>query len=360
MTNAPQWQGEGLVSSDLLVSADSHVTEDADLWYNSLPQSLRDRAPRSRRRTAEEDARFHPGGWDPVERLKEMEQDGVSAEVLFPGSGSSVFVIEDVPLQEACARVYNDWLSDFCRVAPGRLIGVPMLSVYNIESAVSELERCKLAGLKGALLWLVPRADLPFHSEHYNRLWAAAEEMDMPIHLHILSGFGYHNQRTKGPEHLRGNVNLKMAEVSNALFEFIFYGILHRHPRLKLVIAEAEIGWLPFAIQQWDTYYLRFKDTDDLPMDRLPSEYFSQQVFATFVNDEAGCRNLSWWGEDNCMWSSDFPHPVTFWPNSRQLIAKQLGHLNAGSRAKVLHGNARRVYGESLELPHGQAPRPVL
>ena len=109
-----------MTTSETLVSADSHVTEDADLWYNALPATMRDRAPRFRRRTADENAHFHAGGWDPIERVKEMEQDGVSAEVLFPGTGASIFTIEDVELQEACVKVYNDWLSDFCSVARAR------------------------------------------------------------------------------------------------------------------------------------------------------------------------------------------------------------------------------------------------
>jgi predicted TIM-barrel fold metal-dependent hydrolase len=303
-----------VAAQEVLVSADSHVTEDADLWYNALPATMRERAPRSRRRTAAENARFHAGGWDPVERIKEMEQDGVSAEVLFPGTGASVFTIEDMELQEACVRVYNDWLSDFCSVAPARLLGVPMLSLYDIDHAIQELERCKRKGLKGALLWLVPRTDLPFHSEHYERLWDAAEALDMPVHLHILSGFGYHLNRAQGPEHIRATVNFKLAEVSNALYEFIFYGILARHPGLKLVLVECEIGWIPFMTQQWDTYYERFKKADELAIDMPPSYYFERQVYATFVNDPVGARHLAWWGEDNCMWSSDFPHPVTFWP----------------------------------------------
>lgn len=350
MTTTLQTQTEA-PSSEILVSADSHVTEDADLWYNALPPEMRDHAPRSRRRTAEETARFHAGGWDPVERIKEMEQDGVSAEVLFPGTGASVFTIEDIALQEACVRIYNDWLANFCSTAPGRLLGIPMVSLYDIEHAVQELERCKKKGLKGALLWLVPRNDMPFHSEHYERLWAASEDLDMPIHLHILSGFGYHLQRSDGPEHIRGTVNLKMAEVSNALYEFIFYGILARHPRMKLVLVECEVGWIPFMTQQWDIYYQRFKKTDNLPIDMPPSEYFNRQVYATFVNDQVGTRHLSWWGEDNCMWSSDFPHPVTFWPKSRELISSHMGHLSPESRAKVLSGNAKKVYGETLAIP---------
>jgi predicted TIM-barrel fold metal-dependent hydrolase len=351
MTSAISQRESQMGSKEILVSADSHVTEDADLWYNALPPGMRDQAPRPRRRTAEEDATFHPGGWDPIERVKEMEQDGVSAEVLFPGAGASIFTIEDASLQAACVKIYNDWLAEFCSAAPGRLLGVPMVPTYDPQAAIRELERSKKLGLKGTLLWLVPRSDLPFHSPHYEALWEAAEDMDMPIHLHILSGFGYHLQRSNGPEHVRATVNLKLGEIANALYEFIFYGILDRHPRLKLVLVECEIGWLPFIVQQWDTYFQRFQKADDLPITLLPSEYFKRQVYATFVNDPVGAHNLAWWGEDNCMWSSDFPHPVTFWPKSRELVARHLGYLSPEARAKVLSGNAKKVYGEALALP---------
>ena len=84
-----------------------------------------------------------PGGWDPKARLDEMAVDGVSAEVLYATYGLRLYALEDAPLQEACFEIANDWMMEYCKAAPGRLFGIPMISMYNIPNAIKELERCK-------------------------------------------------------------------------------------------------------------------------------------------------------------------------------------------------------------------------
>ena len=281
-----------------------------------------------------------------------MEVDGLRAEVLYPTLGLDLFGLDDAALQEACFRVYNDWIIEYCRAAPKRLIGIPAISVYNVDHAVKELERCRKAGLKGALIWQVPHADLPFYSDHYNRFWAAAQDLDAAVSLHILTGHGYnkHKERRTGVEHYRGSVNLKLLDIANALFELMFYGVLERYPRLKIVTVENEIGWMPFMLQQWDYYYRRFRGINPPPMKRDPSEIFQSQIYASFFNDSVGGHNLEWWsGADNCMWSNDFPHPNSTWPNSRKVIERDLGHLPKEKQTKLLYTNVARLY--NMESP---------
>jgi len=341
-------------NEEILISADSHVMEDPEFWVKALPSPLRDDAPRFPARNAGGTGRFEekPGGSDPNARLKEMAVDGVSAEILYPTLGLRLFGLDDPALQEACFRVYNDWLIDYCQVDLDRLGGVACISAYNVEHAVPELERCKKAGLLGALIWQAPHPDLPFRSDHYERLWAAAQDLEMPIHLHILTGHNYSkNLDRRDVERYRGSVNLKTFDAANALFEIIFYGILHRYPRLKLVIVENEVGWVPFFLQQWDYYYRRFHESAPLPIDREPSEYFYRQVYATFFDDPVGGRTFAWWGQDNCMWSNDYPHANSPWPNSRKVIERDLGHLPAEVRAKLVRENVARLYGLKIPTP---------
>ena len=334
-------------SSEVIVSADSHVIEPDDLWATRLPEGLRDRAPRASRLRSD-----HPGGTDPKDRLGVMQRDTVSGEMIFPTHGLTQYAIEDAELQEACFRVYNDWIVEYCAGTPGRLWAIPSISTYNVEHAVKELERTAKLGMKGAELWYVPHPDLPYSSDHYERLWAAAQEMGAPITLHILSGFSYNRTMVRtGTEQYRGSVGIKLSDAINTLFDFIFYGALERYPRLKLVLAEAEIGWLPWLLQQWDYYVLRFKDRNPLPLSLLPSEYFQRQVYATFFNDAVGARNLSWWGQDNCMWSNDFPHGNSTWPHSREVIARDVAHLPADARAKLLRETVARIYGFPVPAP---------
>ena len=336
--------------NEILISSDSHVMEPSDILVTRVDAAFRDQAPRFPQLKVGESFQKHPGGQDPNSRIREMETDGVSAEVLYPTYLLEHFGMDDARLQEVCFRAYNDWLIEYCQVAPKRLIGIGAVSVYDIDRAIKELERCKKAGLRGAIIWQAPHPDLPFRSEHYDKFWAAAQDMDMPVNLHILTGHSYHKDKDrKGVERYRGSVNLKLMDVANALFELIFYGVLERYPKLKIVSVETEVGWLPFMLQQWDYYYRRFRKVNPPPIDKDPSEYFYRQVYATFFRDTVGGHNLEWWGTDNCMWSNDFPHENSTWPDSRKYIERDLGHLPADIRSKLLCGNVAKLY--DMEIP---------
>src|SRR2546422_8134636 len=171
------------------ISADSHMTEPPDLWEKRLPLALRDRAPRFPKR-GDAGGNVRVGGWDPCERLKDQAYDSVSAEVLYPTRGTVAWVTGDPELEEAGCRVYNDWLIEFCSAAPQRLWGLAMISLWNIEHAAQELERCRKGGLRGATIGLVPAEDLLHGSGDYERIWAASQELALSGDLHIKSGPG--------------------------------------------------------------------------------------------------------------------------------------------------------------------------
>src|SRR5712692_6160840 len=109
------------LANQLLISGDSHMSEPADLWEKNLPAKFRDRAPRMPASEHFDRQHLRPGGADGHERLKDMAVDGLAAEVLYPTDGTQCWRVGDVELEEACIRVYNDWLADFCSVSPQRL-----------------------------------------------------------------------------------------------------------------------------------------------------------------------------------------------------------------------------------------------
>jgi predicted TIM-barrel fold metal-dependent hydrolase len=335
-----QQSPEQIARAEVLISADSHVNEPHDLWVRGLPEMFRDRAP-----TFPERAGGHPGGYDPHKRLEEMSVDGVSLEVLYATRGMPLFRILEPALQEACFRTFNDWLIDYCRIAPSRLFGIGLISLYDVDHGIQELERCRKAGLRGAMIWQNPPDDLPFRSDHYERFWAAAQDLEMPVSLHILTGHGYMARpgAKEGIEHVRSSVNTKLNEIMDSLYDLMFYGVLDRYPRLKVVLVENEIGWIPWTLQQWD-FYLSKGRGEGSKLERRPPEYLGDQLFATFFNDPLGMRYLESWGADACMWSNDFPHSNSTWPDSRRVIAEHLGHLSPEIRSKVLSGNVARLY----------------
>src|SRR6267142_2208493 len=148
-------QGKGI--DGIIISADSHVMEPVDLWKKGVPEKYREPAPLFPPHKLGEGFQQREGGHDPHARIKEMEIDGLSAEVLYP------------------------------TLMLG-LIGIAAISMYDIDHAVKELERCRKAGLNGAIIWQAPHPDLPFHSRHYDRFWAATQDLDAPVSMHILTG----------------------------------------------------------------------------------------------------------------------------------------------------------------------------
>ena len=95
---------------------------------------------------------------------------------------------------------------------------------------------------------------------------------------------------------------------------------------------------------QCDKGYKRHRHSEKVQMSKLPSEYFAEQIYATFFNDVVGGKLFSWWGVDNCMWSNDYPHQNSTWPNSRAVIERDMAHLSAADREKLLNTNVRKLY----------------
>jgi predicted TIM-barrel fold metal-dependent hydrolase len=344
---------ESVRTDEILISADSHVMEPELLWKREVPQPYKDRAPGFG--GGRPDDLVNPAAVDKTLRLSEMAAGGISAEVIFPTWGLKLLSLDDPDLEEVCVRVYNDWIIDYCAATPDRLIGLAVVSCYYIDHAIAELARCRDAGLRGLTIWQVPPEGLSFASDHYDRLWAAAQEMQMPVNLHINTGHGYH----KYPKKMNGShqTAMKLHQALNSLHDLIYSGALERFPDLKIVLAENEIGWIPWVLEQWDFTLVkgragsrigpssdRFYRAEDA-LRLLPSEYYHRQVYSTFFNDSVGGRVLQWWGADNCMWSSDFPHGDSTWPHSPQLVARDLAGVTAETRRKVVCDNVAKLYG---------------
>lgn len=339
-----------VLATEAIISSDSHIIEPFDLWQTRMPAAQKDAVPTFNRERGDN----KPGGEDPKERVKEMAADGVSGEVLYPTRGLRLFAIEDPATQETAFRIGNDYLAEYCAAAPDRLWGIPMISCYNIKNAVKELERCTKMGLKGALIWQVPPDRLRFTGDHYEELWAAAQDLDAPVNLHILSGFNYsrfsgNTRANSGMEAHRNSVNTKTHDAMTSLFDLVYSGVLERYPRLKIVFVENEIGWMPFVVHQWDRYVDRFGERRPIAIHEKPSFYVNRQVYSTFFNDTPGGHLLSIWGADTCMWSSDYPHGNSTWPKSHQVITRDLGHLPTETLRKVLRENVVRLY--DLQAP---------
>jgi predicted TIM-barrel fold metal-dependent hydrolase len=294
-----------------------------------------------------------PGGWDPAQRLPDMELDGVQAEVLYTTLGFRLFWLKDAGLQQACFRVYNDWLAAYCSYAPKRLKGLALISLYDPKEGAQELQRCAGLGLKGAMIWCSPPADQPYSSEIYDPFWAAAQDLDMPVSLHAITGM----ERIPweyGAEKRALRSTVTPHEIEKSFSIFILSGVLERFPRLKIVSAENNCGWLPYYLQRMDRGFARFGPSGTVTpwptkLTLKPSEYFRRQMYCTFIDDSFGVASRHWIGVDNIMWSSDYPHTASTWPHSRDIIARDFKDVSEVEKRKIVRENAAQLYGFDLD-----------
>ena len=130
--------------------------------------------------------------------------------------------------------------------------------------------------------------------------------------------------------------------MADVLLSMIFCGVLERHPGFKVIIGEAGIGWIPYVLNRMDAEWEdQFKELD---LKMPPSEYWRRQCYATYQTDPVGIKLVEEIGEGNVMWASDFPHPDGIWPDSQEYIQKELGHLPAATRHKIVCENAAKLY----------------
>jgi predicted TIM-barrel fold metal-dependent hydrolase len=304
---------------------------------------------------------------DPDLRVKDQDRDGVQAEVLYGVLGASSR-LNDPEAAVEVMRIYNEWLADFCAAQPGRFAGLASIPNNPIEAAIAEVERvAKRGGVRG--LDIANSSDLkPLWDPHWNPLWEAVNAAGLPLHFHTVGGYL--------PEHIRKimmigsdptrasavdapkvdlavaraafatNITAFQINMANVLTSMIFSSVLERFPRIKLVLGESGIGWIPYVLWRMDAEWEdQFKD---LSLTMPPSEYWKRQCWATYQTDPIGVKLLDELGADKVMWGSDFPHPDGVWPDSREYIERELGHLPTDVRRKVTCENAARLYGFPL------------
>jgi predicted TIM-barrel fold metal-dependent hydrolase len=363
---------------DRIVSADSHVIEPADVWTARMRGEYADRAPRSVRLEGANQGDFFmaeglkplpvagfavagvdpkdfaermasgypgvpPGAWDPVQRIKDQELDGVKAEVLYPSLAMRLFQLQDGGLRAASFRAYNDWLAEYCRQTPQRLAGVALIALDEIAVGIAEVERAAKIGLKGVLIWGAPPAERPYSGAEYDSFWAAAQDHSMPVSLHILTEY-------RPPHSLRSVMNdypTLHHSVERSIGQIIMGGVLEKFPRLKLVSVENDIGWIPHFIQRLDHSYEKYRYLETRAIPNPPSFYFHRQVRATFQDDRVGVLARHFAGVNNLMWASDFPHSDSTWPHSREVIARDFEGVPDAEVRRMVAANVLELYGLS-------------
>lgn len=388
----------GLATRYKVIDIDTHVVEPADLWTSRLSaQKFGDAIPHVKRDQNGVDswyfgderalgaalfahAGWHeaaPSGpktileaerstWDAHARLKQMDKTGIYAQVLFPNLvffGAKVLNrLDNHNLMMDCVRAYNDWQVDWSSADPKRFLPQAVLPVWDVDLAVQEMERCRKMGHRGIVFTSEPHhfKQPRLTNKHWNKLWATAQDLEMPVNFHIASGDGTEmkeliDRESSGERagHATLGVLFFMSNVV-ALTQIIMGGICHRFPKLNFVSAESGVSWLPFAISamdwHWKNCYVR---EEKLEYDLLPSEYFRRQVYGSFWFEEPELVKVAidLLGDNNILYETDFPHPTSMSPgpasyadNPKDYIEKVFKGVPESSAEKILHGNAARIY----------------
>ena len=377
------------------ISADGHFESPPEMWTHRVAAEYRDRAPRRIELADGRDAvvnegqsltyggtswygggppeRFDPtrivydntpGTGGPEQRLREQDEDGIDAEVLF-ALGVRNRAIRDTKAFLAVIRGFNDYFAEeYCAVDPERLIGVAVLPNVGADEDIAEMERCTRMGLKAVWLSTYPSGK-GYPTDEDDRFWAAAVDMGVPLIVHTsfpsrvgareVALLKYPREpegEDKPPTDLVQRLARQGPYHSGALeaAQMVISGLFERFPKLQIYWAENNAGWLPYYYEQIDHEYEvnRFWAERRLGLKRLkkrPSEYLREHAYWGFFEDRAGIRQRYEIGVDRMLWSTDFPHLVTRWPHSREYFEMQTEGVPEDEKYLLAAGNAIRFFG---------------
>jgi predicted TIM-barrel fold metal-dependent hydrolase len=362
-----------------IISADSHFVEPPNMWAERVDKKFRDRAPHTVRGLNGKEGEFFvcenispvpvagffgagvpsealaehtkkgmeaaPASvWDPAARIKDQDRDGVQAEVIYTSMGMPLYGLDDVELRVACFHAYNDWAVEYCSHNPKRLIPLGLITLEDIDAGVKELQRIAKKGMRGAMIWAEPPDERPYNHTDYDPFWTAAQDLNMPLSLHILTG-----RKGMGVDFFKGNLALQVStlhhEVERSIAVFVLGGVLERFPKLTLVSAENDVAWMPYFMWRMDFAQGRIGAVSSQKLSLKPSEYVKRQIYASFINEPIFLDGLHRYAADNAMWSSDYPHTAAIWPKSQEFIKETFSGLSEAERRKIIHDTAARVYG---------------
>jgi len=271
-----------------------------------------------------------------------MDRDRVDAEVLYPTPrlAQGVVANTDAAFHLALVRAYNDWLSDYVAHAPDRFGGLALLPNRGAEHAVAEIDRVwGRRGIRGVLLGCYPNGTLEPRGED-DAVWARLAEAGVPASIHVsLSQHMPAAHRVPLPGYGR------FFDAPNRIVQLIFAGVFDRFPALDVVVAEVDCGWVPYFKEQIDNNYRRLAPVSDFRITAPPSEYVERHVHFTYLTDEFGIAQRGNIGVERILWSSDYPHISSDWPESWKTINATFAGVPETERDLILSGNARRLYG---------------
>lgn len=373
--------------------SDMHIMEPPDLWQRFTAEEFRDQAPRGMTSENVRDLRtVHPDGtpwgaksrsvrlepqtargsnyeknqdlyadhagrgWGPDCQIEAMDVEGIDTAILFPTRGLHTLAEPNMnpQLARALARAYNDWLAGFCSYSPSRLIGAAMVSPFDMNDAVEEVERAvEDLGFRAVFMRSNLMNNTPWDDRYYEPLWDALERHDIPIGFHEASTSG---ARQSG-EQFEQNFMLRRVyaqpfEQMMAFGSFTGGGVLERHPNLRAAFLEANCSWLPWLLWRLDEGYEREADAFSPELKMAPSDYYKRQVWVSVEPDELPALDaIARHGNDRLVFSTDYPHGDSKYPLAVESFLEL--PLTEEDKRKILWDNCAQFYKIGLGVQAG-------
>jgi len=366
----------------ILVSVDDHVVEPPDVFVDRVPAKYADLAPRLitmpdgteaweylgnlsmsvglnavvGRPPADyglEPAAFsdmRPGCYDVHQRVRDMDANGVLGSLNFPSwpgfAGRQFQMTPDKEMALALLVAYNDWhVEDWCGAYPGRFIPCGLVPVWDPALMAAEVRRLADKGCHSVTFSENPaRLDLPsLHSDHWDPFWAACEDTQTVVNMHI----GSSSQLVVTAEDAPMDVLIALQPINlvQAAADLVFSPVFRKFPTFKIAMSEGGIGWIPYFLERIDYTYEHHKAWTGQDFgDQLPSQVFKERVVTCFIDDAAGVKNRHDIGIDMITWECDYPHSDCTWPTSPERLMKSLDGVPDDEIDKMTHLNAMRHY----------------
>jgi predicted TIM-barrel fold metal-dependent hydrolase len=317
----------------------------------------------------------HAGAWDPAARVQTLDDEGIDATVLYPslaltfGPLDPIDAVRDPEFVAAAHRAYNEWIAEFCAHAPDRLYAAAAVPLQDVDLAIAEAQHA--VGELGLGAVFIRSAsyveDVPFSHPHYDRFWAACQELGVPVGLHPATHTDLPNAArlfnlvrrsadmavaNKVADEVTGGTALSIAvgapvDAIVSLGRLLLGGVCERFPELKLLVLESGGGWAASLLERMDEE-IEANPQEARWLTMKPSDYFRRQCWISFEPDDPTLPRLAdLIGEDRILWASDFPHSDAIYPGTVKALEDTIAPLPV--KARIRGANAVDAYGLAVK-----------
>lgn len=301
-----------------------------------------------------------PGYRDASIRIRDMDEQGIAAEVMFHGGGAfgpmPFETSSDLSLRTAGVRMFNRWLADFVSTSPDRLIGVAQLPYWDLHAAVQEVKWAAGAGLR-SVSFPAPRAELPaeYNDRVWDPFWSQCVEGGVVLNCHAGSG-QYPLSRNDGGYAIFASESGFYGR--RALPFLVFGGVFDRFPSLKLAFTEQRGAWAASMVRNMEAVYISPLTGAKRFVGESPREYWKRNCYvgnSFMARFEAEMRHDI--GIDQLMWGSDYPHLEGTWPWTKEALRRTFSGLPYTDVRKILGDNAIRCFSLDDKVLRGIAEK---